>query len=415
MNAQIKSVPHLRFSDFNEDWKVKELNEVADRITTKNKENNQNVLTISAQFGLISQLEFFNKSVSAKDVSGYYLLHEDDFVYNKSYSNGYPMGAIKRLTKYQKGIVSTLYICFRFKDEVDKTFFEQYFEAGKQNSEIEKFAQEGARNHGLLNIGINDFFCVNLTIPTLPEQQKIAAFLTAVDEKIQQLNKKKDLLEQYKKGVMQKIFNQETRFNDDNGNDFADWEEKPLGEIGKTYNGLTGKTKENFGVGKPFVTYKQIFDNSKIDVSKFALVEITEKDNQNLVQYGDVFFTVSSETPNEIGFASVLLNLIDELYLNSFCFGYRANSLEELKPEFSRYLFRSPNFRKEIVKLAQGSTRYNMSKIQLMKLKILLPSANEQTKIAAFLSAIDDKINLVNQELEKTQIYKKGLLQQMFI
>jgi type I restriction enzyme S subunit len=132
-------------------WEVKKLGEVAERVTRKNKVNNINVLTISAQFGLISQLEFFNKSVSAKDVSGYYLLEKDEFAYNKSYSNGYPMGAIKRLNRYDKGVVSTLYICFKFKEKINLSFMEQYFEMGLQNIELEKVAQEEARNHGLLN------------------------------------------------------------------------------------------------------------------------------------------------------------------------------------------------------------------------------------------------------------------------
>ena len=130
--------------------------------------------------------------------------------------------------------------------------------------------------------------------------------------------------------------------------------------------------------------------------------------------FGDVFFTVSSETPNEIGTASVLLDQIDELYLNSFCFGYRANSLDLLSPYFSRYLFRSELFRNEIVKLAQGSTRYNMSKVQLMKLKIQLPCLEEQQKIATFLSNVDAKIESTNQQINQTQSFKKGLLQQMF-
>ena len=254
-----------------------------------------------------------------------------------------------------------------------------------------------------------------MIFPTLPEQTKIATFLTAVDEKLTALKQKKTLLEQYKKGVMQKIFSQELRFAADNGKYFADWEEKKLGEIGETYNGLTGKSKENFGVGKPYIQYKQIFDDSKIDISRFELVDIGLNEKQNKVLFGDVFFTVSSETPNEIGMSSVLLDEISELYLNSFCFGYRANSLEILSPYFSKYLFRSELFRNEIVKLAQGSTRFNMSKIQLMKIHIYLPSLEEQTKIANFLSAIDEKITHCQGQIASTEIWKKGLLQQMFV
>lgn len=189
------------------DWEEKKLSEVASRITRKNKEYNLNVLTISAQFGLVSQLEYFNKSVSAKDVSGYYLIHKDEFAYNKSYSNGYPMGAIKRLNKYKKGVVSTLYICFSVNSEmVSCDFIEQYFETGLQNSEIEKFAQEGARNHGLLNIGVNDFFEIQLVLPCIEEQTKIANFLSALDDKIAHCQSELDGLEQWKKGLLQQMF-----------------------------------------------------------------------------------------------------------------------------------------------------------------------------------------------------------------
>jgi type I restriction enzyme, S subunit len=251
--------------------------------------------------------------------------------------------------------------------------------------------------------------------PSLPEQQKIASFLTAVDDKIQQLSKKKALLEQYKKGVMQQLFSQQLRFEDDQGNGYPDWEEKMLGEVGDTFNGLTGMSKENFGSGLPYITYKQIFDSAMIDVSKFEFVDVGQGESQNLVKFGDVFFTTSSETANEIGYASVLFNDVETLYLNSFCFGYRIRSFDSLSPYYAKYLFRSPQFRIDIQKLAQGSTRYNMSKVGLMKVNVNLPSSSEQTKIANFLSVIDDKINGVNQQIEHTRQFKKGLLQQMFV
>jgi len=187
-------------------WRKCQLIEIADRVKTKNKIDNQNVLTISAQLGLVSQLEYFNKSVSAKNLTGYYLLEKDDFAYNKSYSNGYPMGAIKRLNKYDFGVVSTLYICFRFNEKVSLDFMEQYFETGLQNKEIEKVAQEGARNHGLLNIGVNDFFEIDLKIPCVKEQVKIANFLSAIDKKIDLVNEQIEKTKTYKKGLLQQMF-----------------------------------------------------------------------------------------------------------------------------------------------------------------------------------------------------------------
>ena len=295
--------------------------------------------------------------------------------------------------------------------DVDNRFIFGYINSKKYTTHIKQI-QRGNANQS--NVTVADLFKFEVKIPIILEQRRISNFLTAIDEKLQALKKKKALLEQYKKGVMQKIFSQELRFKDENGNDFADWEVKKLGEIGETYGGLSGKVKENFGRGKPYIQYKQIFDDSKIDISRFEFVEVGVSENQNKALFGDVFFTISSETPNEIGTSSVLLDKVEELYLNSFCFGYRANSLEELSPYFSRYLFKTESFRNNIVKLAQGSTRYNMSKSQLMKLEILLPTILEQQKIANFLTAIDEKINQQQSQIEKVSHYKKGLLQQMF-
>ncbi len=200
----------LRFKDddggdFSE-WEEVALKDIAERVKTKNKEGNKNVLTISAQQGLINQEEYFNKSVAAKDLTNYYLLHNGDFAYNKSYSNGYPMGAIKCLNRYEKGVVSTLYICFKFHAQYNNAFFEQYFETGLHNKEIEKVAQEGARNHGLLNIGLDDFFSISLTIPSEKEQTKIANFLTAIDDKITATQTQLQAVKQYKQGLLQQMF-----------------------------------------------------------------------------------------------------------------------------------------------------------------------------------------------------------------
>ena len=200
----------IRFKDDNGQefpkWEKKKLSEISDRRTAKNNEGNENVLTISAQYGLVSQLDFFNKSVAANDLSGYYLLRKDDFVYNRSYSAGYPMGAFKRLKLYDRGVVSTLYICFTFNSDTNLSFIEQYFESGRHNREIERIAQEGARNHGLLNIGVGDFFNTEILLPSLPEQTKIANFLSAIDVKINHTQKQIEKAEVWKKGLMQQMF-----------------------------------------------------------------------------------------------------------------------------------------------------------------------------------------------------------------
>lgn len=295
-------------------------------------------------------------------------------------------------------------------EKANPIYFKYFFQTTIAKNQINRFVRKAT----VANLPGSDISKLNINIPSLPEQQKIASFLTDVDEVITKLTKKKTLLEQYKKGIMQKIFNQEIRFKDVNSKEFPEWEEKKLSDLGFTLNGLTGKTKEDFGEGKPYIQYKQIFDSSKININKCGFVEITSSDNQTKMQYGDVFFTTSSETPKEIGTASVLLDEVDEMYLNSFCFGFRVKQ-SLLYPPFSQFLFRSNGFRKKMIPLAQGSTRYNISKSSFLKLKVYLPSIEEQTKIANFLSDIDLKIEALGTKIENSKTFKKGLLQQMFV
>ena len=186
------------------EWKNYRLNQITKRIKRKNDIANDNVLTISAQNGLINQSEFFNKEIASEDKSNYYLLQRNDFAYNKSYSSGYPFGAIKRLTRYDVGIVSPLYICFQIiAEEVSLEYMEQYFEAGLMNREIQAFAQEGARNHGLLNIAVDDFFNAKIVLPSYDEQLAIAKLLTAADKEIDLLRRDLEQEKRKKKALMQ--------------------------------------------------------------------------------------------------------------------------------------------------------------------------------------------------------------------
>lgn len=198
--------PRLRFPGYTGKWEEKKMSDVFTRITRRNSENNQNVLTISAQYGLISQLEFFKKSVASSDVTGYYLLKKGEFAYNKSSSQGRPFGAIKPLRLYDKGVVSTLYICFKCNDPREIDFWDQYFDAGLLDKELMSIAQEGARNHGLLNIPTNGFFGLSVLSPSIDEQRKIAACLSALDDIIQAETDRLKALKAHKKGLMQQLF-----------------------------------------------------------------------------------------------------------------------------------------------------------------------------------------------------------------
>ena len=247
-------------------------------------------------------------------------------------------------------------------------------------------------------------------IPPLKEQEKIAEILTTWDEAITKQTELLRAKELQKKALMQKLLSGEVRFDG-----FSDkWEEVRLGEIGNSFNGLSGKTGEDFGIGEAkYITYKNIFNYSKIKLDIFENVQISNDEKQNLVQFGDIFFTVSSETPEEVGMSSVLLDNVSNTYLNSFCFGYRLNNFNTLDPYFARFYFRSFQMRDKISRLAQGSTRFNLSKNEIMKLKIKLPSLPEQQKIAEVLSLADDEINLLKNELEELKLQKKALMQKL--
>jgi type I restriction enzyme S subunit len=188
-----------------------------------------------------------------------------------------------------------------------------------------------------------------------------------------------------------------------------------IGKFCKVINGLSGKTKDDFGTGKPYIPYVNVFKNSKIDITELDYVKIKEGENQNALQYGDLIFTTSSETIKEVGMTSVFLEKNGVYYLNSFCFILRLNSDDWLIPEFSQYLFRTDSIRHSISLLGQGSTRYNLSKTRLLKeLCFILPTdTKEQTQIATILSKVDEAITQTKKLIAKYSRIKTGLMQDL--
>ena len=197
----------MRFPGFTDEWKENPLNQLVERVTRKNKNEESKVaLTISAQYGLVDQEAFFNNKVASSDLSHYYLLYKGEYAYNKSYSSGYPWGTVKRLNQYDKGVVSTLYICFRPLDTVDSDFIGHYFESSKWHKGVSEIAVEGARNHGLLNIGVKDFFSTTHFVPSLDEQKKITKVLSLIDDRIVTQNKIIEDLKKLKSAIIDKVF-----------------------------------------------------------------------------------------------------------------------------------------------------------------------------------------------------------------
>ena len=404
--------PKLRFPGFSREWEEKRLGEVAE-INPNTKHLPDEFIYIdldSVEKGMLKQEKIISKLKAPSRAQR--LLEKNDILF-------------QMVRPYQKNnlffnksgnyVASTGYAQIRTKQS--PIFLYQYLHTRNFLNKV--LVRCTGTSYPAINS--NDFKKIKIHLSSLPEQRKIASFLGAVDKRIEVLKKKREGLEKYKKGIMQKIFPAkgekvpQIRFKDDSGKDFPEWEEKKLGEIGKPYNGLSGKTKNDFGNGSKFITYKQIFDDSKVDISKCGFVKISASEKQNKVQYGDLFFTTSSETPLEVGFSSVLLDKVSDIYLNSFCFGFRPKSLSIIDPNFAQFFFRSFWIRKKIVRLAQGSTRYNISKIQFLKIKVKFPIFPEQQKIASFLSVIDKKIELVDTQIQKMQEWKRGLMQGLFV
>ncbi|EGO7799666.1 restriction endonuclease subunit S [Enterococcus faecalis] len=251
--------------------------------------------------------------------------------------------------------------------------------------------------------------------PSYEEQQKIGTFFKQLDDTIALHQRKLDLLKETKKGFLQKMFPKngakvpEIRFPGFT----EDWEERKLGGIGKTYTGLTGKSKEDFGHGDAkFVTYMNVFQNPKATLEQLENVEIDPR--QNEVKKGDVFFTTSSETPEEVGMSSVWTHDINNIYLNSFTFAYRPTIKFDL--DYLAFMLRSQSVRKKIIYLAQGISRYNISKTKMMDISVPIPvNFEEQQKIGAFFKQLDDTIALHQRKLDLLKETKKGFLQKMFV
>ena len=232
--AEQAKVPAIRFAGFTDPWEQRKLGDIAERVTRKNENNESDLpLTISAQHGLIDQRLFFNAQVASRDMSGYYLLRQGEFAYNKSTSADSPWGAIKRLTRYEKGCVSTLYICFALLN-ANPDYLVTYYETNRWHKAVQMIAAEGARNHGLLNIAPDDFFDTMVSLPeSQAEQQTIGAFFSRLDSLITLHQRKYDKLVIFKKSMLEKMFPKdgesvpEIRFAG-----FTDpWEQRKLGEI----------------------------------------------------------------------------------------------------------------------------------------------------------------------------------------
>ena len=345
------------------------------KINRKNNEGNTNILTISANYGLVSQDKYFNKLVASENTSNYFLIQNGEFAYNKSYSKNYPMGAIKLLEKYSKGIVSNLYICFSMNENLPYkvNFFKFYFDAGCLNKEIYKIAQEGARNHGLLNMSTADFFNTKLAVPkNILEQEKIAEVLSCWDNGIEVLEKLLDKKQLHKKALEQMLFNEK-----------KSWQLLRFDSIFKDYckkncpdERLLSATQENGVIPRDMLNGKVMSPDGTL--SGYKLIDI-----------GDFVISLRSfqggiEYSNYRGILSPAYTVL--------------KSIMEINKDFYKYFFKSYRFIEKYLSISVIGIR-DGKQISYSDL--------------SRLNNCDEEIRLLDKKLEMLKLQKKGLMQKL--
>lgn len=416
MSKEKRRVPKLRFPGFTEDWEQRKLIDTAKTfigLVTTMTENYRDSGTLLIRNSDIKEGQFV---FSEKPI------HLDEEFAEKNQTRRLQIGDVVTVHTGDIGTSAVIQekeagaIGFAtINTRTDKRILNPYFLSTYFNTEKHKcYANSVSTGDGRSNYNIKDFNKLVISIPTLDEQEKISVLINNINTIITLHQRKLEHLKLKKKALLQKLFPKNgERYPELRFPGFTDaWEQRKLGSIGSTYTGLSGKTKEDFGHGEAqYITYLNVFQNTVSDITMTDKVEIDT--TQNEVKYGDVLFTTSSETPEEVGMSSVWLEHMPNIYLNSFCFGFRPN--QKIDPYFLGYSLRAPYMRDKIKILAQGISRYNISKNKVMELEISIPNNEEQKLLGTFLQHIDLIITLHQRKLGHLQLQKKALLQQMFV
>lgn len=398
--------PKLRFPGFDEPWRAERLSDFADRITRKNSKNETDLpLTISSKDGLVDQVSYFNKTVASKDMSGYYLLKNGEFAYNKSYSVGYDFGSIKRLDRYPMGALSTLYICFVLKRH-ESDFIKAYFDSLKWYREIYMISAEGARNHGLLNVPTEEFFDTKHYLPeNTDEQRKIANFLIAIDKKIAAQQSLVDNLKKYKRGVMQRIFRNMSMLSP------SGFETVQLSAIFKKISRRNSNEE-----------IKNVITNS----AEYGLIpqrDFFDKDiavdgntsNYYVIEHGDFVYNPRKSNTAPYGpfnrYEREERGIISPLYT---CLVLQA----DIEPSYLAWYFKSDAWYRYIYDNGSQGVRHDrvsMTDGLLMGIPVIIPSKEAQLKIAKLLDCLESRFQTELSQYESLKSIRVALLQQLFI
>lgn len=411
----MSDVPPLRFQEFTEEWERCKVSELLDFYSTNSLcweqlEYDTNAM-MNLHYGLIhvglpTMVDLAkDKLPNIKEDNmpkNFELSKEGDVAFaDASEDTNEVAKAIEFYNLARKTVVCGLHT-IHGRDNKHKTVvgFKGYaFSSTAFHNQIRRIAQ-GTK---IYSISTKNFSECYIGLPSKPEQTKIATLFRLIDERISTQNKIIEKYESLIKGLNDSLYKQ---YGNATTTSFAD--------LGHSYSGLSGKSAEDFGSGKPFITYLNVYSNSVVNENDYQYVRISDGEKQNVVKYGDVLFTLSSETPEEVGIGSIYLGKSD-VYLNSFCFGIHITDTKVAFPPYLSYYVSSTPFRKFIYPYAQGSTRFNLCKADFEKARIKIPSLENQKRIYFILSHIASKVKTETKLLDLFRLQKQSLLRQMFI
>ena len=380
--AVLTREPRCFLGSFDFSWEQRKLGELVDRVVRKNTNNESTLpLTISAQYGLVDQITYFNNRVASRDVSNYYLVLNGEFAYNKSTSDGYPFGAVKRLDLYEKGVLSTLYIVFAPKKEqqIDSDYLTVFFDTDRWHKGVAERAAEGARNHGLLNISAEDFFDIDLSVPKdIVEQKQIGAFIRQLDNLITLHQRKCVFLFGFFQAFISMIFTAST----------FSWEQRKLGDIADIVGGGTPSTgNQSYWDGDidwyaPAEIADQIYANS----SQKKITGLGyENSSAKMLPPGTVLFTSRAG----IGKTAILTR--------KGCTNQGFQSIVPHRGELDSYFIfsRTEELKRYGELVGAGSTFVEVSGKQMAVMELMMPpTMREQQTIGGFFQQLDHLITL---------------------
>lgn len=402
-DKKILNVPHLRFPEFTEEWEETTLGKISE-ITKGSGISKDQLSEQGSPCILYGELYTKYKSEIIDEVYSRTELDSSSLVKSKANDVIIPCSgetaidiSTARCVPFNNILLGGDLNIIRLKHD-DGGFF-AYQLNGARKKDIARVAQ----GVSVVHLYGENLKHIRVYHPAIEEQKKITRLLSLIDERIATQNKIIDKLQSLIKGLNDSLYQQY-------GNEIM----TSFSKLGQSYSGLSGKLADDFGIGKPYITYLNVYSNNVVNENDYQYVRISDGEKQNVVKYGDVLFTLSSETPEEVGVGSVYLGK-DDVYLNSFCFGIHIENKGLAYSPYLSYYVSSTPFRKFIYPFAQGSTRFNLCKADFEKADIKLPSLDNQKHIYAILNHITEKIETEKMILERYTIQKQYLLRQMFI